>query len=613
MNIEDRVRALEAKVARLEEELTTLRGPDIARRQSEQGSARGSLLVPPQAAGAAPLEGAYPPSYGEPGSMPPQAGPGPSGGAYPSPYGEPGSVPPHGGPEPARPLQPGYGQRPATREPAPATDWEQVARVWLPRVFVVVLLLGVVWGFTAAVTAGYINEPVRCLLGVLAAGLMYGLGERQIRGGRDALGQVLVGGAVAILILAGFAAYTLYELIPALLAAVYYAGTVALGVFAALRHRSESLIMIAMVAGYLLPVLLTRDSPDPWLYIGYEALFSVAMLTISAKFGFRFAYGAAFGLLHLPLVLYASYDYEDQRLVFLLAVVLQHLALYALMFLYRPAKEEMPPAHRQAVLFTGFMVLAAWLYAMYGTHSPGLYSGLLGAATILHGATAYMLYKRRQPYAVFGVIASVGVTLWLFQTVQFEFLAGTIVLQGAAAVILGLHLRNKLQLYTGLVIYGWGAFTTIITPITTLMSGVTLGWMLLLATLPLLYKYRTAALEEGQQPSPSVQLLMWAEALLLLYFITRVTQLLTVDLTGEAQRLIVSGIWIIYAIAVVVTGIFLEKAKVRLAGVAFLFLTLIKIIFVDLPDVSPAIRAVLFIFLGAAGIAASRLLYRRKE
>ncbi|MGO4274314.1 hypothetical protein AB4Z22_31520, partial [Paenibacillus sp. TAF58] len=57
------------------------------------------------------------------------------------------------------------------QQPAPPRDWEHlIARVWLPRIFIVVFLLGVLWGFTAAVNAGIITEPVRCILGVIVAG-----------------------------------------------------------------------------------------------------------------------------------------------------------------------------------------------------------------------------------------------------------------------------------------------------------------------------------------------------------------------------------------------------------------------------------------------------------
>ena len=40
-------------------------------------------------------------------------------------------------------------------------DWDLFIRAWLPRIFIFVLLLGVVFGFVAAVKAGYLTEPIR--------------------------------------------------------------------------------------------------------------------------------------------------------------------------------------------------------------------------------------------------------------------------------------------------------------------------------------------------------------------------------------------------------------------------------------------------------------------
>ncbi|WP_020618496.1 DUF2339 domain-containing protein [Paenibacillus daejeonensis] len=596
MSTEERLRALEAKVERLEHELDVLRQ---ARGRGERMQWSMHEVEQPDSSHAGQAQPDFAPSAFRPPGNPRQEPP--------TADSEASSAQP--GRRQVPPLPP-YGADPAPYTPRPATDWEHVARVWLPRVFVVVLLLGVLWGFTAAVSAGFINEPVRCLIGIVAAAIMYILGERQLKGGRDALGQVLIGGAVAILILAGVAAYTLYDLIDIGVAGVFFVGTVGLGVLASLRHRSQSLMLVAMVAGYLIPLLLTRDTPNPWLYIGYETLFSIAMLIIAARLNFRVAYGAAFGLLHLPLILYAVYDFDEYRTIFLLAVILQHLTLYGLAAFYKPTHSA---TYRQSVLFAGFMAMAGWFYVMYGIRSAGMYGVLLGAATILHGATAYLFYRQRKLYVVFGILASVGLTLWLLHTVDIDFVASTLVLQGTAAIILGLYLRNNLQFLVGLAIYALGAVGTINMPIETLASGETVNWLMLLVTLPILYKYRNLGLEEGKQPPSIVQSVMWAEGLLLLYFITQVTQLLSSSLADETQRLLISGVWIVYAIAVIVVGIVLQRARVRLAGVGFLFLTLIKIIFVDLPGVSPAVRAILFIGLGVAGIAASRLLYRKKE
>ncbi|GBF77853.1 hypothetical protein PA598K_06429 [Paenibacillus sp. 598K] len=704
MAMEERLRALEKKIAQMEQELTDLRrsrdpgaaaGPD-QRDSYGEGQQLGQESGKPReaAASAPPAQGGYgpkgrtPEGYGQRAGMPPE-GYGPGGGPSASPgqegYGQRAGMPPEGyrpgggpsaspgqegygqrpgvpsagygsgGRPPVPPGQDGYGQRPGVSPagygsggrppvspgqdgygqratmlpegygpggrppefsytpppPRPPIDWEAVARVWLPRVFIVVLLLGVLWGFSAAIAAGYINEPVRCLLGVIAAAVMYWLGERQIRGGRDALGQVLLGGAVALLMLSGFAAYTLYGLIPAEVAAVYYIGTVALGVYASLRHRSESLMVTAMVAGYLLPFLLIVNEPNLLLSTSYLTVFSVAMLVLSTRFEFRTAYGAAFGLLHLPLMLLSISQLEAERPLFLMAILIQHAALYILTVLYR---RDQPSTYRQALLFTGFMVMAGWFYAMYGLQSPGMYGALIGVTALVYAGTAYWSYRQGQAaYAVYAVTAMAGVALWLLHTLQQELLAGALLLQGTAAIVLGLRLRSNLQFYSGLGLYLVGALAVISMPMQQLYSGETVSWVILLATLPVLYGYYVTTRREEASQQPALQLIMWAEGLLMLYFLTRVAQLLSASLTDEGQQLVVSGVWIVYAIAVIVVGMILAKARVRLAGVAFLCLTLLKIVFVDLPGLSTAVRAVLFIALGAAGIVASRLLYKKKE
>ncbi|KHF32783.1 hypothetical protein CM49_04966 [Paenibacillus sp. P1XP2] len=89
--------------------------------------------------------------------------------------------------------------------------------------------------------------------------------------------------------------------------------------------------------------------------------------------------------------------------------------------------------------------------------------------------------------------------------------------------------------------------------------------------------------------------------------------MLTGGLTKDLRHLVLSAVWAVYAIVVIVCGVMLQRRMVRLAGIGLLFLTLVKVIVADLPDVSVAVRAILFIGLGAIGIIVSRLMYKRKQ
>src|SRR5690606_3545829 len=135
-----------------------------------------------------------------------------------------------------------YQQSMQPKKPKQPRDLENLlVRVWLPRVFIIVLLLGVLWAFLAAVNAGIITESVRCWLGVLGAVVMYVLGVRQINRDRAGLGKVLLGGSHSILILSISAAHLLFDLIPAAAAISLYLASLAVIIGTALRWRSQTL------------------------------------------------------------------------------------------------------------------------------------------------------------------------------------------------------------------------------------------------------------------------------------------------------------------------------------------------------------------------------------
>ena len=69
-------------------------------------------------------------------------------------------------------------------------------QTWLPRVFVGIMLLGVIWLFKAGVDAGLLTPAIRIVFGIaLSIGLYY-IGDIQIKRERQALGLVLAGGSI---------------------------------------------------------------------------------------------------------------------------------------------------------------------------------------------------------------------------------------------------------------------------------------------------------------------------------------------------------------------------------------------------------------------------------
>lgn len=64
---------------------------------------------------------------------------------------------------------------------------EKALGTWLPRVFMFILLLGVLWGLKVGMDYGVITNPVRVALGYAGTILLYYLGMRYVRGGKKGL------------------------------------------------------------------------------------------------------------------------------------------------------------------------------------------------------------------------------------------------------------------------------------------------------------------------------------------------------------------------------------------------------------------------------------------
>ncbi len=510
--------------------------------------------------------------------------------------------------------QPAYGQFPNMQQPANAPrtsskDWEYaISRVWLPRVFIVVLLLGVLWLFMAAVNAGYLSEPVRCLLGAVLAAAMYWFGDRQVRQEREALGQVVLGGANAVLVLTLFAAHMLYDLIPLGIAFVLYIMSIAFGVFIAVHHRSQTLVIIALLSGYLIP-FLAKSPANPWMFILYTAVFSIAMMLVSVRFDFRAAYIVAITVLHVPLlILYAQGYYDNSKHLFLIAILLQHFVLYGITAAHRYRHK----LDQMILLPISFFLLSLWMIGLYGSDEGYTFSILTALLSILYSVTAVVSLKHKQMSQLFASIATYGWVVFIVDSVGRDYKASVLLILGMLSFILGIKLRSLLQQIVGLTLYLFSALLIFFNFMPEFFSPETLAWFLLVASMPIPY----FVARKQQEPAWVLSLwnvFNWVEAALGLIFLTQIAYVLTKAFSNDIMHLSMSGVWILYSAALIVFGLNTNRSRVRLAGVIFLFVILLKVIIIDLPWVSIAVRAVLFIALGLAGIATSRLLYKKKQ
>ncbi|MDF2714568.1 MAG: rane protein-like protein, partial [Paenibacillus sp.] len=437
-------------------------------------------------------------------------------------------------------------------------------------------------------------------------GIFVYLGFRQHKEKRPLLSQALLGGSVGVLMLTTFAAHYLYGFVNAPVAFVLNVLWVILGLRFSAKFHSQALGVLASAAGVLTPFLVQSDNPSSIFFVSFETILFVGFMTFAMRFDFEKLFYTSFALLHVALVFYGFAAGRDEEIIALGALA-QHFILLASIFVQRNWMKLQLMA-----LVTSFALTAVWFRIAM---SSFWFENTMLLIFVAYAFLSLWFWKKdteKLPYCL--TVASYAVLFYTSAIVDHESLPAILLLEGLVALGLGFAVKSGIQKINGLIIYmigGIGALVVLSEGMDEIFSSNMLIWLTLLLTLAgiagLLSKFRL-----GGKTNERVKGLYYGIGALFLAFITDLTNALTHNLSNNTQHLSVSTAWVAYSIGVIAYGVMGSRKKVRLAGIALLFLTLMKVIFFDLPSVSVVIKAILFIGLGGIGVLLSRFFYKKE-
>lgn len=491
------------------------------------------------------------------------------------------------------------------REPV---DWErQIGQIWLPRIFIFVLLLGIIWAFKAASDYGYLNDSVKITIGYISAAVLLYIGQRQIRSNRIALGQVLFGGSIVLLLIVTFAMHVLYNMVPLLVALVLNLIWVGIGIYFSHRFKSQPLAVLTGIGGYLIPFLLENNDPNILNLVIFETLFYCILLLFALKKQFKILYLVSFVMLHVTLLASVAITGSGQEKVFGIAVLIQHGLLVATFFL----KQDFIK-YQMGVLYTSFIFTMSWVGLSFSETQYEMVVLLTFAVYSLLSIISWNKDKQRIPISL--SIATLALLLFLVSKFNEENMMGLIVLQGLLSIYIGILASSKLQQAVGASIYLLSGFVIISTDFYSIASIDFLNWLIFLGTLIVVIRLLPSIEVIKENEITKVrQIIHIVFMILLLPFITHTVQALTHEYTLNIKYMAVSFSWGIYAFIGVILGSIKNYKPLRVFGLILLFITLAKLFLVDLTYVSIFIRAVLFIGLGIIGIIGSRIFYKNES
>lgn len=318
--------------------------------------------------------------------------------------------------------------------------FEQLLGIWLPRVFMIVLILGVLWGLKLSMDYGWISYGVRIVLGYLATATIFYFGYRQIQKKHTIYGITLIGGVIAIGILVTMAAFYLYNLINYPTALVISLVYIALGFYMSKKSNSEILTVFTGFAGFLLPYLLETSTVVTWTFCFYILILFLTLFYLAISGGHKFSYYITFFFFQMTLFIFmlsAAYPFGDEIYIVATALI-QHLLLL-FFYLRNKISNKLPT---ETMIYTNVVLMIAWVKLL--EYNQELYAyGALAITYILLAIYGYS-EKNRHLQAVFSAIAVFAVSAFIlaFNTDTVEAKLSLLLINGTVGIWIGLYFKT---------------------------------------------------------------------------------------------------------------------------------------------------------------------------
>ncbi|MEK4713058.1 DUF2339 domain-containing protein [Sporosarcina sp. FSL K6-5500] len=329
-------------------------------------------------------------------------------------------------------------------------DLEKALSNWLPRIFMFILLLGVLWGLKVGMDNGFITNPVRVGMGYTGTILLYFLGTHYYNGGKKGFGLTLLGGFIGLGILTTFAAHLLYGYLNFTIAFVIGVAYIIAGLLLSRKTKSETLTIFSGIAGFLLPFLLEGEGATSIQFCAYILLLFLSLFYVSLSQKYKYTFYVMFSLFHLTLFVYALLESAFAEESILVATVLIQHGVILLFYLKGRISRDV---FSEALLYSNFVLTIGWIKLLDHMQEVTVY----GLLALLYSLLAvYSFWKKES--ALRGILSAVAVFAVTVFILSFDMDDTRVILilllvNGAIGIWVGLRFNTLRTIVTGSVIY----------------------------------------------------------------------------------------------------------------------------------------------------------------
>lgn len=329
---------------------------------------------------------------------------------------------------------------PKRSEGGPDALETRIGSRWLLYVGVALVIAGAGYLVKHAVEHDWITARARVLAGVLGGLALLTIGSRFAKAGYALYGQILMGGGIAVLYVATYAALAIYALVSQTVAFVSLVIVTLVAAWLADRHRSQGLALMAVVGGFVTPFLVGEGPESPLPLFTYEAILIGGTMILAHRRGWPWLNLASLWLTALTVKTWT--DTHDVHRWYI--TIELFLTLYTAMFLYilnenRRVTHHLAPLVTLCFAFTPIAYHFASLALLFPHPAAWLvYLIAIGGITVV--AAGYL--KQDGARLVAWLAVALPLLGWVSSRPAPEWFIGTLT---ALATIYLLHLAVHMQ------------------------------------------------------------------------------------------------------------------------------------------------------------------------
>ena len=510
----------------------------------------------------------------------------------------------------------------------------RLGQKWLLIAGLVITVLAVGYFLKYSFDRNWIGPAGRVALAYLAGIAMLGVGEFFRRRKLKLFGLYLLGGGIAVLYFASYAAFQVYDLIGQLPAFGLMALVTALAGVLSLYHDTKWLAVLGIIGGFLTPVILSTGTDNQIALMGYMAILNGGILAIA---GFKQWHLLNYlGLTFTWLLFSAWYfrHYTDPKFwtttVFLNVFFLIHAVVPFAYYFVRKTRQQVTgfgitiPNSFMAFGFSFAMVRSHFSLEMVSVVSIAYAAVFLGMAT-------YLRRRNRENVDAFILLLAKGL-LFLIITVPILFSEHWITVFWAAqgVVLLWAALRlGDVRLRSGAIVLLLVAAAKLVVhdyPVVFELrvldmyyrDGFTAAmferWVTIALALGVLFRsaqmFKAAGFDRGDRRENWTAFFFGLFGILLFVVMNIEVAAGFHDYLPRARFASISVLWALFATALMILGFVRNKALLRRCSIVLFAATIIKVFVRDTANVDTPYRILSFLVLGLMLVGASYLYHR---